>query len=365
MRVLLVGEYSGVHLALAKGLRTLGHDVTVVSGGDGWKGFASDFSLNSSLSGILGKIDRNIVRPVVTMGRAFVARYDVVQFMAPVALLPGRGRVPLNRAFYLSLMRASKRSFLLAAGDDALTYQAGPRRMRYTPWPDHLSIDLEGTSSIWSDPDIERWNRELGHRVSGVIPVMYDYAVGYEGFATKRPTIPLPIDVDAVTFQPNIVGKRLVVYHGVTRAGFKGSRHVIEGFDRLARKYPSDIEPIIADRMPIHEYLKVLERTNVVVDQVNSYSYGMNALYAMSLGKVVLSGCEPECVQELGFRSCPVVNVTPDADDVVQKIENLLDQRGNVEHLGRAARTFVEENHRHDKIAQRYLETWASSPEPG
>ncbi len=362
MRILLVGEYSGVHETLAKGLRTFGHDVTVASGGDGWKGFVSDFSLNSRLPGLLGKIDRNLARPAVVMGRAFVAPYDVVQFMAPIALHPGRGILPLNRAFYLSLIRASKRSFLLAAGDDGLTCRIGPQRMRYSPWADYVSIDLGGVPPIWAEPELERWNRDLAQRVSGVIPVMYDYAVGYEGFATRRPTIPLPIDVGSVAFKPNVVDDKLVVYHGISRAGFKGSRHVVEAFERLARKYPSDIEPIVGDKMPIHEYLKVLERTNVVVDQVSSYSYGMNALYAMALGKVVLSGCEPECTQELGFSDCPVVNVTPDPDDVVRKIERLLEQRGEVERLGQESREFVEGHHRHDKIAQRYLDTWAASP---
>ena len=34
MKVLLVGEYSNVHATLAEGLRSLGHEVTVVSNGD-------------------------------------------------------------------------------------------------------------------------------------------------------------------------------------------------------------------------------------------------------------------------------------------------------------------------------------------
>lgn len=34
MKILLMGEYSNVHWTLAEGLRTLGHDVTVLSNGD-------------------------------------------------------------------------------------------------------------------------------------------------------------------------------------------------------------------------------------------------------------------------------------------------------------------------------------------
>ena len=45
MKILLLGEYSNVHWTLAEGLRQLGHHVTVVSDGDGWKNYPRDISL--------------------------------------------------------------------------------------------------------------------------------------------------------------------------------------------------------------------------------------------------------------------------------------------------------------------------------
>ena len=42
MNILLIGEYSNVHATLAKGLRHLGHTVTVVSNGDFWKNYQRD-----------------------------------------------------------------------------------------------------------------------------------------------------------------------------------------------------------------------------------------------------------------------------------------------------------------------------------
>ena len=45
MRILLLGEYSNVHATLAKGLRELGHEVTVASSGDSWKGYERDIDL--------------------------------------------------------------------------------------------------------------------------------------------------------------------------------------------------------------------------------------------------------------------------------------------------------------------------------
>lgn len=362
LKILLVGEYSGVHATLASGLRELGHEVVVVSGGDGWKGFPSDFSLNSDKPGLRGKLDRNVVRPMRVVLDASRRRFDVVQFMAPVSLLPGFGVIPLNHAFYSALMRVCGRSFLLAAGDDSMLYRVGRHQMRYTPWDDYVAIDLGGQLPIWADDELEVWNRRLAETVDGVIPVVHDYAVGYREFASLRRTIPLPMDVAAVRAEPNRVGDRIVVYHGISRPGFKGTRHVREAFGRLGAKHPDAFELIIADRMPIDAYLKTLARTNIVVDQVNSYSYGMNALYAMALGKIVLSGAEPECLEALGVSSCPVVNVEPSADDIVAKLEELLGRRDEIEAMGSESRSYVERVHGHRRIAQRYLDTWLERP---
>ncbi|TOI27410.1 hypothetical protein CGI63_23185, partial [Vibrio parahaemolyticus] len=48
MRVLLLGEYSGVHTNLAMVLKELGHDVITVSDGDGFKSFPRDVDLSFS-----------------------------------------------------------------------------------------------------------------------------------------------------------------------------------------------------------------------------------------------------------------------------------------------------------------------------
>ena len=46
MRILLLGEYSNVHATLAKGLRFLGYEVTVVSNGDFWKNYPRDIDVS-------------------------------------------------------------------------------------------------------------------------------------------------------------------------------------------------------------------------------------------------------------------------------------------------------------------------------
>ena len=55
MKILLLGEYSNVHWMLAQGLRTLGHQVCVISNGDFWKDYPRDIDV-SRVPGKIGGI---------------------------------------------------------------------------------------------------------------------------------------------------------------------------------------------------------------------------------------------------------------------------------------------------------------------
>ena len=56
MKILLLGEYSNVHWTLAEGLRALGHEVCVLSDGDGWKNYSRDISIVRKTTGKLDGI---------------------------------------------------------------------------------------------------------------------------------------------------------------------------------------------------------------------------------------------------------------------------------------------------------------------
>jgi len=149
------------------------------------------------------------------------------------------------------------------------------------------------------------------------------------------------------------------VFHGLSRYGFKGTRHIEKAFDALNKKYPNDVECIIKGGLPLNDYLSLMRRVNVVVDQAYSYSSGMNALFAMAMGKVTLGGAEPESLLSLNVSQSPLINILPDSADIEKKIEVLLERRRQMGEMGMISREFVEDNHSHTKIAKMYLDAWA------
>ncbi|MBQ7686109.1 MAG: glycosyltransferase family 1 protein, partial [Bacteroidaceae bacterium] len=111
MKILLVGEYSNVHATLAEGLRSLGHQVTVISNGDFWKNYPRDIDV-SRPEGRLGGL-RLLFRLYRLLPK--MKGYDVVQLINPMFF-----ELKAERLFYFYdyLRKHNKKVFLGAFGMD-------------------------------------------------------------------------------------------------------------------------------------------------------------------------------------------------------------------------------------------------------
>lgn len=355
MNILLLGEFSSLHKNLSEGLVKLGHDVLTVSSGDGWKKINSDIVFDSPLPGRLGGLHRHVVSPLVN--RKKLVGFDIVQFICPFVFLNFMG---FNNKFVRHIIKNNERSFLSAPGGDAFYWQ-NQAGLRYSPLDDHKRYDLKIKKHFLESEKALEWNTELARNVNGIIPIMHEYSRVYQDFPNLKKSIPIPVNTDKIVFKENKYKNKLVVLHGLSREGFKGTRHVREAFARLEKKYPNDLELILAGNLPLAEYLKLMERANVIVDQTYSYSCGVNAVFALAQGKIVLGGAEPESLQEFGLSSSPVINILPDAVDIERKIENLLDNKNRLEELGNRSRLFSEEVHHYVKVAESYVNVWENS----
>ena len=191
---------------------------------------------------------------------------------------------------------------------------------------------------------------------------MYEYEVSYRSEPNKLlTTIPIPINTKKVEYQENIIGNKLTIFHGLTRYGFKGTRHIEDAFMYLSNKYPHDLELIIDGKMPLDKYLQLMRRTNVVIDQMYSHSLGVNGVYAMAMGKVVMGGAEQESLKSLGVLSSPVINLSPNAQSIIDNVEKLLANKDRIVSIGLESRQFAEKVHAHTKVAQQYIDTWTNN----
>lgn len=351
MKVLLLGEYSSLHKNLKDGLVEYGCDVTLAGYGDGFKKIKMDLSFDSNLPFGFDRLYRKI-SPLLGIDKLY--GHDVVQIMNPFIFY---NYFPAHY-FHSKIFKNNSKAFLLGAGDDAYFWRRARKKLNYGPFDDFLKYDLKSDSFFMESDIALKHNDFVLENVLKIIPIMYEYQAAYDGNPKLSDVIPIPINLKKIQYQDNIIEKKLVVFHGLNRYGFKGTRHVEKAFEYLRMKYPNDLELIIDGGMPIDQYLDVMRRTNVVIDQTNSYSCGVNAIYALAMGKVVLGGAEPESLKALKVDKSPVINIKPDFNEIVKAIENLLEKRKQILSIGYESRLFAEKNHCHLKVAEKYIKEW-------
>jgi hypothetical protein len=352
MKILLLGEFSAFHKNLQDGLQALGHHAVIASAGDDWKNIDRDIDLHYPARTIFGKIRRRF-RPLEKLDE--MAGFDVVQLMNPFLFY---GKFFPSRFFITQIAKRNSKFFMLAAGDDAYFWRYGKPAMKYGPFEDFLKYDIKAESFFMENDAALRFNNYIINKSKGIIPIMYEYAKSYEGQSKLRNVIPIPINTTKIKYIENKPGAKLVVFHGLNRYGFKGTRHVENAFGLLAKRYPNDLELIIDGNRPLDEYLRLMKSVNVVIDQTSSYSCGVNAVYALAMGKVVMGGAEPESLMSLGIKSTPVINITPDSASIVSNVQMLIEKKNEFERLGLESRIFAEKVHGHINVAGKYIKTW-------
>ena len=355
MNILLIGEFSAVHKNLKEGLVALGHDVTIAASGNGWKSIPCDIDISIESLSLFGRLK---YRKMLMSFVSSIKGYDIVQFVNPF-VFPGN-----LFPFKSSLKKIKKNNgtvFLLAAGSDAYFWKYGREKLSYGPFNDYLKYDLKAPKHHYESKKFLQLNDFVAKNVDGIIPVMHEYRVSYEHCDNMSKVIPLPVNVDDIQFSENNSVGKLVVFHGLNRPGFKGTHYVEEAFEVLRERYPNDLELIIDGKMPLDKYLSLISSTNIIIDQTNSYSLGLNGIFALAMGKVVLGGAEPESLADFNVSSAPYFNIKPCKDSIVEKIEYLLQNKQSIPEIAHKSRSFAEKVHGHINVAEKFLEVWKQS----
>ena len=145
-------------------------------------------------------------------------------------------------------------------------------------------------------------------------------------------------------------------YHVIVRAHklYSGTSHRQIG-KYTQKNFPDKVECVAKGGMSLNEYLPLLNRTNILIDQAYADSVGMNGLYALAMGKVVLGGNAPENQKEFNEYDCPIVNIEPDVEDIYCKLEDLILNSDKIGVLSKKSREYVERVHDAKVIAKKYI----------
>lgn len=367
-KILFVGDPSNFHQSLACGLRKLGHSVTVASDGCGWLRTSCDVDLsrpfNNKIGGLLLWLKFKWL-----MLRKFRG-FDIVSVngVCPMKLRPNR----LASAFD-SLRRHNRHIFMSFLGADPFFVEAcqDPDFLRYSEWlidgkPGPLALARPDELREWLSPPLRQFCGKVYNESEGVVAALYEY------WKSARLTLPservgyggIPIDTDAIKFEPlpeNITKVRFFLGRHRERQLIKGTDRFEKVLRRLVYAYPDKAEMIIVENKPYDEYLALLRSAHVVMDQMYSYTPATNALLAMAMGKVAVSGGEPEFYEFINeFDNRPIINAMPDDDALFDQLRQLALHPERLHQLSIQSRKFVEKHNALDVVAGRFLDFWTS-----
>ena len=378
MKILLLGEYSNLHNSLKKGLVELGHEVTLISSGDGFKSFASDILFNKPAviksPGVLKKLFTFIFRhPFSFYLRSLqfqsvlpkLKNYDFIQLVNEHAI----GGVPwIERRQLKRLKKQNKHMVLLCCGEDfkIIDYCLNSKKLKYsnlTPLLKDKSLTPEYAYSLkYITPSFKKLSEYIEKITIGTIASDIDYHLPLQNNPKYLGLIPNPVVFNKLKpIKKQEANTRILLGINTNSYIKKGLKYFEEALTQIEKKYP-DVIIKKTKNLPFSEYIEELNKTDVLLDQVYGYDQGYNALEAMALGKVVFTGAEREFLKHYSLKEDEVaINALPDTNYLVEKLSYLIENPEEIERIGSNAKAFVINHHEAKQVAEKYVETWTKA----
>lgn len=362
MRILLLGEYSNVHATLAAGLRQLGHAVTVVSNGDFWKNYPCDIDV-SRKEGRWGGVQLMLkVASILPQLKG----YDIVQLINPMFF-----ELKAERIFpiYKYLRKHNKKIVLGAFGMDYYWVHENITRMplRYSDFNIGKTLRKGPEATMYVDDWIGtakgQLNQEIANHCDAIVAGLYEYWATYQPlFPSKTTFIPFPIRLKGLN-ETKVFSSPLKIFIGISkgRSAYKGTDIMLRAAQDIADHYKDKVRLTVAEGLPFNEYVKAMNDSDVILDQLYSYTPAMNALEAMSRGIIVVGGGEPENYDILHEQELrPIVNVEPTYDSVYHQLEHLVLHPEVIDTLKQQSIEYIRRHHDYLKVAAEYIRLYTS-----
>ena len=370
LKILLLGDASNFHNCLAQGLRRMGHDVTVASDGTTWMNTERDIDLSRPLPGKAGGM--MLWLKIKSMLAKRFSGYDVVSVNGTcfATLRPKR-----LRAIFDFVLRHNRRVFVSVLGSDSHyvgTCTGKNPPLKYSEWevygkPTAYAIANQAEIAEWLLPELSELCYHIYERSEGAVSALYEYneicrsivsddRLAYGG---------IPIDTKSIDYSGiNSSRGKINLFLGrhAARILEKGTDRLYEAARRVMDAHPDLCTLDVVENIPYAEYVKRLRDADIVLDQLYSYTPATNALLAMAMGKVVISGGEPEYYDFIGeYDNRPIINAVPDDDEALfRSIEEAVLTPRSLIDRGIKSREFAIKHNDVDVVAKRFIDFWKS-----
>lgn len=379
LKILFVGEYSGVYTELIKGLNRKGVETFAISNGDGYKKYPADILLINNFiptKNIIRKIYRTILFRLGLNGlllffkrwkdvKHYLKGYNIVQLVNPIAL-GDFGSVP-NMILIKYIMKHNNILFLSVLGDDYYTINwLGKNYERSDFFKDKIINNIIKVKEPFKFKYclFYKYLNDYVIKIShSIIPGANVYRKPYLWTNKVTNVFPFPIDESKIG-NPIIIKENdpIIIFHGWQKG--KDSRKGNDVFDRVikkvVKKYGNKVEYRVVQSVPFDEYIKLYTNAHIFIDQLYSDDKGVNGLLGMAAGKVVFAGFEKTALEAYPNYNGEIVGIDSynDEEYLFNKFCELIDNPRLIEKISKNAIEFVKQNHLADFVADLYINEW-------
>lgn len=377
MKVLLLGEYSRLHNTLKEGLETLGHDVTLLGEGDGFKNFPVDLSIRATFVKLpIVNLFRKALYKIfkvdlveLEQGLRFwshlpkLRHFDTVQLIneRPIKTFPSFERFLLKKLF-----KHNTNCYLLSCGADTFSVQfmldGKPKYSVLTPYLENPELKSNFQYMLdYLSPSHRKTHTLILNHIHGIIASDFDYVLPLKAHPKFKGIIPNPINNTTISKQSLVISEKINIFLGINKGNrlAKGISYFEKAIDNLPKDISEKINLIKVSNVPYKEYTALYEIAHILLDQVFAYDQGYNALEAMARGKVVFTGAEQEFLDYYNLQPNEVcINALPDVEYLTNTLMELIANPETILSIGTQARLFIEKHHNYKVVAKKYLAIW-------
>lgn len=362
MNILIIGEFSAFAKHLKNGFRKLGHRVIIVHAGDSFKKIDGDEedvlfkTKNIVINGHHIPGSDRLLSPWTN--RIIQKQIDVQIKDQHVDLIIVIHYAFLTNHYFMPGIRLSFINRLVAKGAKLIMTACGNDPALQFSYPELCRI-----TGLREQHNNKRYSYLL-KKADAIIPTTYSYYDAVKRYCEHYGisshlchTMPLPITVDDDYTIKDCNGRKIVIFHGITRPQVKGTQFIKEAMDRIQQEYPEKVECRCEGGMPYDEYVNLFKRIDIMIDQTFFNGWGMNAAIGAMKGKCVLAPCKKECREDIGINNIPFIEIKPDANQIYNVLKHLVDNPREINEIKKASRQFAMDYCESSIIAKRYIDT--------
>lgn len=311
MKILLLGEFSGVNTSIYRYLSSKGYQVLFLAEQDGWKDYKGEsFFYKFGRSKWVYIV--NLVYVILNFKR--LINYDYVLFLTPN--FPGK--LYFFSGIYHLILKFNKKVIYYACGSD-YGYVKMQSFSEYSPYVQGGELK----------PQFSRVDKLLFRFFTKRVSVIYssspDYAsyfynYNYSNYGGHK-NLPLTFeDFNNVNDLINAKSKNVIkIFHPISRPKFKGTPFILEALKRIENIPGLDI--VVVERVSLNELKSHLLTTDILIDQCMGFGFGILATLGMRFNCIVLTGFRDKnfCNHHPG-----IYNIDPDVDQISNLLTSLI-----------------------------------------